>query len=233
MSASSPGVSRPTDDELADIIRHGADGLGIGLEQVQAGELVAYLRLVERWNLTYNLTAVRDPEAMATQHLVDSMSIISALRTRRPAAERRILDVGSGAGLPGVVISILQTGDTVVCVDSVGKKAAFVTQVAASLKLVNLKSIHSRVEALATPPTYDFIVSRAFASLVDMVTATRHLLAEGGSWIAMKGKVPHDELQDAERAGATFSVELIHVPGLDADRCLLIGRPLCASERQL
>ena len=218
-------MSPPTDDDLAGIVRRGADGLGIGLEPVQARQLVAYLRLVERWNLTYNLTAIRDPEVMATQHVVDSMSIISELRTRRPDAGRRILDVGSGAGLPGVVIAILQTGDAVVCVDSVGKKAAFVTQVAASLKLVNLTSIHSRVEALATPPVYDFIVSRAFSSLVDMVTATRHLLAEGGSWIAMKGKVPHEEVQDVGRAGATFAVEPIHVPGLDADRCLLIGRP--------
>lgn len=207
--------------------------MGIGLEPVQADQLVSYLKLVERWNLIYNLTAVRELTAMATQHVVDSMSIILSVRTRLPGARRRILDVGSGAGLPGVVIAILQPWDAVVCVDSVGKKAAFVTQVAASLNLGNLASIHARVEALTPPPAYDLIVSRAFASLVDMVTSTRHLLDEGGWWIAMKGKVPHEEMQDAERAGATFAVEPISVPGLDADRCLLIGRPSQASERQL
>ncbi len=207
--------------------------MGIGLEPAQADQLVAYLRLVERWNLTYNLTAVRDLTAMATQHVVDSMSIIQSLRTRLPGARRRVLDVGSGAGLPGVVIAILQTGDAVVCVDSVGKKTAFVTQVAAALKLENLTSIHSRVEALMPPPAFDFIVSRAFASLIDMVTSTRQLLAEGGWWVAMKGKVPHGEVQDAGRAGATFVVESISVPDLDADRCLLIGQPFHASERKL
>lgn len=223
----------PTDGDLAGIVQRGADGLGVGLRPVQADQLVAYLRLVERWNLTYNLTAIRDLTAMATQHVVDSMSIIPALRTRRDEARRHILDVGSGAGLPGVVIAILHAGDAVACVDSVGKKAAFVTQVAASLKLGNLTSTHSRVEALTPPPAYDFIVSRAFASLVDMVTSTRHLLNEGGCWIAMKGKVPHEEMQDAERAGATFTIDPISVPGLDADRCLLIGRLTQASERKL
>ena len=233
MSPSFPSRAPPTDDDLAGIVQGGAGGLGIALERLQVARLVAYLRLVERWNLTYNLTAVRDPNAMATQHVVDSMSIIPSLRTRLQGGRRRILDVGSGAGLPGVVIAILQPGDAVVCVDSVGKKAAFVTQVAASLKLGNLTSIHARIETLPRPPTYDFIVSRAFASLVDMVISTRHLLAEGGWWIAMKGKVPHEEMQDAERAGAIFAVEQINVPDLDADRCLLIGRPSQASEHQL
>ena len=224
MSRSLAAAGPPTDEDLARLILGGASDLGIALGSKPADQLVTYLRLIERWNATYNLTAVRTPEAMATQHIVDSMSVIPALRTRLPGTENRILDVGAGAGLPGVVIAILERDAPVVCVDSVGKKAAFVRQVAATLGLQNLWAVHSRVEAMTAPPSFGLIVSRAFSSLQDFVSSTRHLLAVGGSWIAMKGKVPHQELSDAEQSGATFEVEQLSVPGLDAERCLILGK---------
>lgn len=221
----------PSDGELASIIESGAGCLNLGLDAVQSQQLVLYLRLIARWNATYNLTAVRDLKAMATQHIVDSLSLIGALRARIPSSDKRILDVGSGAGLPGVVVAILQRETPVVCVDSVGKKAAFLTQVAATLKLHNLSSVHSRVEEMTDPHAFGVIVSRAFSSLLDFVSSTRPLLATGGWWIAMKGKVPHQEMRDAESSGVKFEVQPISVPRLDAERCLIFGQPIQSSER--
>jgi 16S rRNA (guanine527-N7)-methyltransferase len=231
LSRSLAAAGPPTDEDLAQIVTGGASRLGIALGNEPANQLVSYLRLIERWNATYNLTAVRSLEAMATQHIVDSMSVMPALRTRLAGGENRILDVGAGAGLPGVVVAILERDAAVVCVDSVGKKAAFVRQVAATLGLQNLSAVHSRVEAMTAPPAFGVIVSRAFSSLLDFVSSTRHLLAAGGSWIAMKGKVPLQELSDAERSGATFEVEQVIVPGLYAERCLIVGRLTQDSER--
>ena len=226
MNRSLPAAARPTNDDLAQIILRGASRLGIALGREPAGQLVAYLRLIDRWNATYNLTAVRTVEAMATQHIVDAMTVISALRVRLPGTENRILDVGAGAGLPGVVIAILEPDAAVVCVDSVGKKTAFVSQVAATLGLQNLSAVHSRVEAMTAPPSFGVVVSRAFSSLQDFVSSTRHLLAADGWWIAMKGKLPRQELIDAKQSGATFDIEQVSVPGLDAERCLILGRPI-------
>ena len=135
----------------------------------------------------------------------------------------KVLDVGSGGGLPGIVLAICRPELDVSCVDTVGKKAAFIQQVAASLKLPNLQGLHARVETLAGP--FDVIASRAFAALPDFVAWSRQALAPGGVWMAMKGKLPQDEIDALPADVQVFHVEPLQVPGLDAERCLLWLRP--------
>jgi 16S rRNA (guanine527-N7)-methyltransferase len=135
-----------------------------------------------------------------------------------------VLDVGSGGGLPGVVLALMRPALDVTCVDAVGKKAAFVRQVAGALALPNLHAVHGRVEALRAPP-FELVTSRAFASLADFVRLTRPLLAPGGSWLAMKGKLPADEIAALPADVTVFHVEPIGVPGLDAERCLVWIKP--------
>jgi len=196
--------------------------LGLPLDEPTVERLLAYLDLLQRWNGTYNLTAVRDPADMLTQHLFDCLAVIKPLR--RVAETGRLLDVGSGGGLPGVVVAATCPGWSVVCVDTVGKKAAFVQQAAVELRLPNLRSEHARVETLKLVP-FDVVTSRAFASLPDFVKLTRPLLAPGGVWMAMKGKMPDEEVAILPSDVDVFHVEQIHVPGLSADRCIVWMRP--------
>jgi len=186
--------------------------------------LEAYLGLLAKWNVAYNLTAVRDPVQMRTQHLADCLAVVEPLRRQLGGRPARILDVGSGGGLPGVVLALAEPAWDVSCVDAVGKKAAFVRQVAAELALPNLHAEHARVEALKAPP-FDVITARAFASLPDFVRLTRPLLADGGVWMAMKGKRPDDETAALPPDIEVFHVEPLAVPGLDAERCLIWMRP--------
>lgn len=198
-----------------------ARALGLAVSDEQADRLLAFLDLLQRWNGTYNLTAVRDPERMLTQHVVDCLTVIGPLRRQLgDAATPRLLDVGSGGGLPGVVIAILDPGIDVTCVDTVGKKAAFVQQAASALRLGNLHAQHARVEQMKAP-AFDVITSRAFASLGDFVALTRQHLARGAIWMAMKGKQPADELSALPPDIDVFHVEQLNVPGLDAERCLI------------
>lgn len=208
-------------DDMKPALAGAAAELGLGLTGGQLNQLLAYLALIAKWNKVYNLTAVRDPQAMLTQHLVDSLSLVPALRRRRPA---RMMDVGSGGGLPGVVVAICEPGIDVTCVDAVAKKASFIKQVAAELKLPNLHGEHARVEALKAPP-FDLITSRAFASLLDFTTLTRPHLGHDAIWLAMKGQHPTDELAALPADLEVFHVEQIQVPGLDAQRCLVWIRP--------
>jgi 16S rRNA (guanine527-N7)-methyltransferase len=208
------------DAELTALLSQGAAQLGLPLIPAQADRLIAYLRLIERWNGAYNLTAVRDPRAMVVQHLLDCLAVVEPLRRRLGAPDHaRLLDVGSGAGLPGVVIAAMEPRLRVVCVDSVGKKAAFLTHAAATLGLKNLTALHRRVEDLPPGERFDVITSRAFASLADFLTATRPLLGIGGTWMAMKGKTPSEELAGLEEI--EFHVEPLTVPELNAERCLV------------
>ena len=183
--------------------------------------LLAYLALLQRWNATYNLTAVREPADMLRLHLADCLAAVPPLRRHLGSGSaRRLLDVGSGGGLPGVVLAILEPGWSVTCVDTVGKKAAFLQQVGVELGLRNLVAEHGRVEAL-TVPAFDLIVSRAFANLADFTRLTHQLLSPDGVWAAMKGKRPDDELAALPAEVDVFHVEPIQVPGLDAERCLV------------
>jgi 16S rRNA (guanine527-N7)-methyltransferase len=199
-----------------------ATQLGLDLTPAQIDQLLAYLALIQKWNKVYNLTAVRDPAEMLTHHLIDSLSVISPLR--RHGLPKRLMDVGAGGGLPGVVIATCCPETSVSCVDAVAKKATFIQQAAAELKLPNLRGVHSRVEQLQTEP-FEVITSRAFASLVDFTTLTRQHLAPSGVWMAMKGQHPADEIAALPSDVEVFHVEQLQVPGLDAQRCLVWMRP--------
>lgn len=193
--------------------------------------LLAYLDLISRWNRVYNLTAVRDPQEMLVQHLLDSLAVVQplseALAKQSGDAGSRVLDVGSGAGLPGVVIAILRPQLTVVCVDAVAKKARFIQQVATELGLRRLQAQHTRIEDLQLP-AFGVVTSRAFASLLDFVTLTRRQLAPGGVWMAMKGKAPEEEIAALPADVNVTAVQQLQVPGLDAQRCLVWMQPSAA-----
>jgi 16S rRNA (guanine527-N7)-methyltransferase len=209
-------------------LRAGAAALGLALTEAQVSQLLAYLALIAKWNKVYNLTAVRDTDEMLAQHLLDSLSVVGPLRRYLARKPGRVLDVGSGAGLPGVVIAICCPELEVDCVDTVGKKAAFIQQAAAQLQLANLRGVHDRVENLAGP--YDVVCSRAFASLADFVNWSGGALAEQGAWLAMKGKLPRQEMGELPPGTDVFHVEQLQVPGLDAERCIVWMRR--ASARQ-
>ena len=219
---------------LATGLAEGALALGLSLLPDQSARLLAYTDLIEKWNKVYNLTAVRNPHDMVTHHLLDSLAVIAPLRRQlaamayhhdgadelHPAGPLfRLLDVGSGAGLPGIVIAICCPEVSVDCVDTVAKKAAFINQVAVALKLPNLRSIHARVENLTDK--YDVICSRAFASLPDFTAWSAGALKAGGVWLAMKGQHPQPEIDALPAQVRVFHVEQLTVPGLDAQRCIV------------
>lgn len=209
-------------DSLRAQLQAGAEALGLDLGEAQIGQLMDFLALLQKWNKVYNLTAVRDPAQMLSHHLIDSLSVIAPLQ--RHGAPARLMDVGAGGGLPGVVIAICCPATDVTCVDAVAKKATFIQQVSAELKLPNLHGVHSRVEALNAEP-FGVITSRAFASLVDFTQLTRQHLAEGAVWMAMKGQHPADEITALPTDIDVFHVEQLAVPGLDAQRCIVWMRP--------
>lgn len=181
--------------------------------------------MLAKWNAAYNLTAVREPAQMRAQHLADCAAVVEPLRRRLGKAKPlRILDVGSGGGLPGVVLAIADASWDVTCVDAVGKKAAFIRQTAAELALPNLHAAHARVETLRAPP-FDVITARAFATLADFTRLTRALLAPDGLWMAMKGKHPDDELAALPTTVKVLHVEHLVVPELQAERCLVWMQP--------
>lgn len=200
-------------------LRAGLAELGLALSDTQVAHLLDYQSLIQKWNQVYNLTAVRDPAEMLTHHLLDSLAAVGPLRRHTGSRPVRLLDVGSGAGLPGVVIAICCPEIQVDCVDTVAKKAAFVQQVAVALKLPNLRGVHARVEKLAGP--YDLISSRAFASLADFAVWSGGALARQGVWMALKGKQPDDEIAALPAGVSVFHVEQLRVPGLDAERCIV------------
>ena len=208
-----------------DVLAGAAAGMGINLTQGQQRQLLQYMDLIQKWNKVYNLTALRDPGDMFTHHLLDSLAAVPALQAhlRRIGGEGNagasLLDVGSGAGLPGVVFAICCPELRVSCVDTVGKKAAFVQQAGVELGLPNLRGVHARVENLTE--RFEVVSSRAFASLVDFTNWSSGALAGEGVWLAMKGKTPAEEIAALPPAVEVFHVEQLTVPGLEADRCLV------------
>ena len=210
---------------IAQGLSHGIESLSLNMAEPQQRQLLSYMALIQKWNKVYNLTALRQAQEILTHHLLDSLSAVSPLlghiaKTKGDAnAGIELLDVGSGGGLPGVVIAICCPNIRVTCVDTVSKKAAFVQQVAASLRLSNLRGVHARVESLTGP--YDLICSRAFASLPDFVSWSAAALSDGGVWMAMKGKLPEAEMAALPSFAEVFHVEQLQVPGLEADRCMV------------
>ena len=219
------GASSENRGDLLAGLAAGTEVLGLNLSEAQQQNLMAYLDLIQKWNKVYNLTALRDPKDMLTHHLLDSLSAVGPLQRHLQGVLSfdeqacTLLDVGSGGGLPGVVVAICCPSIRVTCVDAVSKKAAFVQQVAASLKLPNLKGVHARVESLAGP--FDVVCSRAFASLPDFVNWSSGALADAGVWMAMKGKLPTEEMLALPSFAQVFHVEHLQVPGLDAERCMI------------
>jgi 16S rRNA (guanine527-N7)-methyltransferase len=204
-----------TGGELDSIV----DALGLTAGADQRAMLARYLSLLQRWNAVYNLTAVRDRSAMLVHHLADCLAVV------RPVAARlekgRVLDVGSGGGLPGVVLAVMAPNLEVTCVDAVGKKAAFVRQVAVELRLSNVFAHHARAEAWRCDVGFDLVVSRGLSTLGKFVELTREQLNPGGAWLAMKGQIPAEELATLPPDVDAFHVEQLAVPGLRAHRCLV------------
>jgi 16S rRNA (guanine527-N7)-methyltransferase len=219
---------------LEHTLRCGAQALALELSEAQITQLLEFIALLQKWNKVYNLTSVRDPAEMVTHHLLDSLAAVAPLRRHlatvvqgdispRQSASLRLLDVGSGGGLPGVVFAICCPQLDVSCVDTVAKKAAFIQQAAVALKLRNLHGIHARVESLVGP--FDVVSCRAFASLADFTTWSRAALGPGAVWLAMKGKHPADEIAALPAEVQVFHVEPLTVPNLDAERCIVWLRP--------
>jgi len=204
------------------VLRAGLAELHVSLSDAQVQGLLDYQNLIGKWTKVYNLTAVRDPAEMLTHHLLDSLAAVAPLQKYlqgRGLSAPSLLDVGSGAGLPGVVLAICCPGLAVTCVDTVGKKAAFIKHVALALGLPNLSGLHARVETITQP--FDVICSRAFASLADFAGWSQAALSPGGVWMALKGKHPAEELAMLPPDVVMFHVEPLAVPGLAAERCII------------
>jgi 16S rRNA (guanine527-N7)-methyltransferase len=205
---------------LTAILTDGARGLSLKPSDAQIDRLIDYLALMSKWNAVYNLTAVRDPMQMVTQHLLDSLSAVSAF-----AGAKNVLDVGAGGGLPGIVLAIwaaeAEPEMRISMIDTVHKKTAFLTQVKAELNLANVSVHTARVEQWNAPRKFDVITSRAFAELSDFVTWSAHLLENDGCFIALKGVAPDAEIARLPAGWRVKEVRPLHVPTLEAERHLV------------
>lgn len=199
-------------------LQSGLDSLGIEIDAAGLAALETYLALLTRWNAAYNLTAVRDPREMVTRHLLDSLAVAPLL----PASARRLIDVGTGAGLPGVPLAIAQPDRHFDLLDSNGKKSRFLFQVKTELGLSNMAVCQGRVENWQPVEPYDAVLSRAFASLADMAHWCAHLCRPQGLLLAMKGQYPEAEIEELPATLAVKSVESIDVPGLGEERHLVV-----------
>lgn len=208
---------------LALSLSEGLRALSLELTPVQQQALLDYIALLGKWNKVYNLTAVRDPEHMLSQHVLDCLAVLPPLKQVFPEA-LDLLDVGAGGGLPSVVFAIACPHWQITAVDTVAKKTAFIQTTAHSLSLPNLRAVHSRVEALSGG--FDVVTCRAYASLRDFCNSSRHLLKPGGVWMAMKAKLSAEEWAELPATVSVDKVEALAVPGLAADRCLVWMRPV-------
>jgi len=200
---------------LADRLHAGLAALKLDLDTTAQERLLAYLDLLTKWNKTYNLTAIHEPERMLTHHLLDSLAVLPFI------SAGRLLDVGSGAGLPGIPLALARPGMHVTMLDASHKKVAFMQQAIIELGLRNAEALHVRVEDLKSEVPFGQIVSRAFSDLSEFVRLSGHLLAQGGEWLAMKGLYPNEEL--AQLKGARLKADIkLNVPELGADRHLIV-----------
>jgi 16S rRNA (guanine527-N7)-methyltransferase len=202
--------------DLKNQLHHGLAELGCPLPTATEGQLLAYIHLLAKWNRTYNLTAVREPAQMVPRHLLDSLAILPYL------AGPRVLDLGTGAGLPGLPLALARPDVHFVLLDSNAKKTRFVVQACAELGVKNVETVHGRVENYHPTPLFDTIVSRAFSTIAAMLVAGRHLCRPGGRFLAMKGVYPQDELAELPPGFTMSGVEALRVPGLDAARHVAI-----------
>jgi 16S rRNA (guanine527-N7)-methyltransferase len=200
--------------DLRRLLGNGIATLGLHLDDSAIERLLAYRALLERWNGAYNLTAVRDPAQMVVRHLLDSLAVLPYVRGTSLA------DLGTGAGLPGIPLAIAAPQRQVLLVDSNGKKVRFLREAIRTLQLANVSAVQSRVEAVRG--TFDCITARAFASLGDMLGLGGHLLAADGIWLAMKGRAADEELTGVPPAFRVVATHALAVPGLDAERHLLV-----------
>jgi 16S rRNA (guanine527-N7)-methyltransferase len=205
-------------------LKSAAASLGLEISDEQQTTLLSYLSQLQRWNRSYNLTAIRDVDQMLVQHIFDSLAVVGPLREElyKKTVSGTVVDVGSGAGLPGTVIATMCPNTSVHCVDTVEKKATFIRYVAGVLRLPNLHAHHARIEAMP-PFEADIVVSRAFASLLDFATLAGRHVREGGYLLAMKGREPADEIAQLQEhtSWRVARLEPLEVPGLDARRCLV------------
>jgi 16S rRNA (guanine527-N7)-methyltransferase len=195
--------------------------MGLHISDDKQEKLIAYLLLIDKWNKVHNLTAIRDPLEMVTLHLLDSLSVLPHVQALAP---KTLLDVGAGAGLPSIPLAICLPDLQVTAIDSVLKKTSFMRQVKGELALTNFQVEYGRVEVLKAKQPFDVIISRAFSEIALFIKLTKHVLAEGGQWLAMKGVVPCHEFenQDFKKIGiAPSKIEVLKVAGLDAERHLV------------
>ncbi|MDC9729370.1 MAG: 16S rRNA (guanine(527)-N(7))-methyltransferase RsmG [Methyloprofundus sp.] len=199
-------------DNSRNILEEGLQELGVVVTEHQIDQLLNFVVLIEKWNKTYNLTAIRNREEMLRLHILDSLALLPFV------SGKKIADIGTGAGLPGIPLAIFLTEQTFTLVDSNSKKTRFVQQAIVELKLANVEVKHSRVEDLGYAEEYDAVLSRAFASLSDIMALAEYLLRPDGVLIAMKGVAPMDELKEL---GCPYVLDKIVVPGIDAERCVV------------
>ena len=192
---------------------------GISLTDHQKNQLVAYVDMLNKWNKAYNLTSVRDPNEMLIRHILDSIVVAPHLRGEH------FIDVGTGPGLPGIPLSIVRPECHFTLLDSLGKRVRFLRQVQHELKLENIEPVQSRVEAFPSEPPFDGVISRAFASLNDMVSWCKHLPAQDGRFYALKGLVPDDEIAQLPAGYSVESIAKLQVPQLDGERHLVVIKP--------
>lgn len=206
----------PVEAHLTPILEAGMQAMGVEYSSEQRDRLLAYLQLLTTWNKAYNLTAIRDPGQMIKLHLLDSLTVLPHL------VGDRLIDVGTGAGLPGIPLAIMCPDRDFTLLDSNGKKTRFLFQARCDLGLSNLTEINSRVEQHIPEVTYDAVLSRAFTSVADMVDKCSHLLGGKGLFLAMKGKFPQSELSEVGKDYKVDASHILQVPGVDGERHLIV-----------
>lgn len=221
-AAAAPIAGARTAEVSPRAIAVGAQAMAVVLEPAQCDQLARFAALLLKWNAVHNLTALASPDEVLTLHLLDALSLVPYVRSATARVPLRVLDVGSGGGLPGLVVAIALPDVQVTLIDKVGKKTAFLEQARLELRLANLAVVHGRAQAWHSPMQFDVITARALATLSDLAGWTSHLLAPEGRWLAMKGLLPAAELAELAPQVAVDAIVPLVVPGLAAERHLIV-----------